>query len=79
MESDSIGEASGGAPLEETRLDLPPSQQALDRLHRDRQHQSGSASMDDGYPPIQKADETRVNECMDEKDQEGQELLMGWI
>ena len=51
MESDSIGEASGGAPLEETRLDLPPSQQALDRLHWDRQHQSGSASMDDGYPP----------------------------
>ena len=81
MESDtlSIGEATGGAPFEEPQRDLPPPQQAADRLSRDRRHQSGSASMDDGYPPIQKVDEIRVNECMDGKDQEGQELLVGYI
>ena len=81
MDSDalSIGEAAGGAPFEDPQLDLPPPQPAADRLSRDRRHQSGSTSVDDGYPPIPKEDETHINQCLDEKDQEGQELILGYI
>ena len=83
MESDtstlSNGEATGGTPFEEPNVELPPPQQAADHLPRDRRHPSGSASIDNVYPAIPTEDETRINQCMDTKDQEGQELLMGWI
>ena len=82
MESDafSLDNATGGAPLHDPlSLSLPPPQSTDGRLHRDQRHHSASTSVDEGHPPIPTADEVRLNQCLDGKDQEGQELILGFL
>ena len=75
-----LDSATGGTPLPDPlTLSLPPPMSTDGRPQRDQRHHSAATSVDEGGPPIPTADEVRLNQCLDGKDQEGQELILGFL